>query len=104
MSARDELAAVIADSAVPRDGAYVIVPAEAAAEVLAAGWHLPRIITSLNSLDALEVETIIRDADGFPKEKQTGPEGEYWAAPGHRRAFDPHEIWLPVTVLWEPQP
>ena len=102
MSARDELAAVIADSAVPRGGAYVVVPEEAAAEVLAAGWSRPRRITSLHGLDVLEVDTIIRDADGHPKEKQSGPEGEYWAAPGVKRKYDPHEIWLPATVLWEP--
>lgn len=104
MSAHDELAAVIADSAVARNGAYVVVPMEAANEILAAGWSRPRMVTSLNGVDALDVETIIRDADGHPKEKMSGPDGEYWAAPGDRRKYDPHEIWFPVTVLWEPQP
>ena len=107
MNARDELTIAIAQANTKIYGTEfkpAVHDFQLADELLCAGWAKPRTVTSLNGLAALEVETIIRDVDGHPKEKQSGPSGEYWAAPGDRRKYDVHEIWLPVVVLWEPTP
>lgn len=65
----------------------------------------PREITTVEELDALECESIIRDVDGLPKEKQAdGEGGRFWASPGHAEQYTEADIILPATVLWEPQP
>jgi len=78
---------------------------EIADAILAAGYSKPRTISTVEELDALPVESIVRDVDGLPKEKQNATGGEvFWAAPGHSKHYGTGSIWLPATVLYESLP
>ena len=91
---RDELANIVDDA---------WTAGEAADNLLAAGWTRPRTITTFAELDALDVESIIRDIDGLPKEKQSDGEGAtFWASPGHAEQFTVDDICLPAVVLYDP--
>lgn len=71
-----------------------------AEEIIAAGFHRNRTITTAEELEALASGTVIRDRDGDPLEAL--PEGScmvFWLG---NEPFQPSNVRLPATVLWEP--
>ena len=68
--------------------------------VLAAGYVKPRVITTLEKLDALANTSVIRDKFSDVYEKRDGN----WC--GYESAAMPSKYmaskWAPFTVLWEP--
>jgi hypothetical protein len=72
--------------------------------ILAAGYHQPRPITTVEELDVLAHEAVVRDADGYVLEHWGKPEERMWATPMNGAWIRTAEIALPSTVLYEPQP
>jgi len=78
-----------------------------AAAIIAAGYQKPRIITSLDELDALQEGTVIRDSNkSFPHvyecQGQWGePYGTYFYHTGSDLCSYSWEVVLPATVLYE---
>ena len=129
MTARDEIAAIITDpkfernnvvSSWPddeaeayrelgwsegREAAEVIRSGKVADAILAAGYVKPRVITTLEELDALPRLSVVQ--------VQVGKTAETWIHEGrHALHFmggrvahgDDRARFLPLTVLWEPTP
>lgn len=74
--------------------------------ILADGYSKPRTITTVEELDALPVESIVRDDLGFTYDKwwdEDGSEYNWWATTGDRREYSSKKIALPATVLHEGQ-
>jgi len=127
VSARDEIAAIITDpkfernnvvSSWPNDeaeayrelgwsegseAAEVIRSGKVADAILAAGFVKPRVITTLEELDALPLLSVIH--------VETGKTGETWADDNGPVLLFGGGLWsrdadrarfLPLTVLWEP--
>lgn len=72
--------------------------------VLAAGYVKHRTITTVEELDALPVESVVRDASGmvFEKDCVVVRAGEnWWLETGSSRHYDNTPIDLPATVLHE---
>lgn len=67
-----------------------------AEEIIAAGFHRDRTIETVEELEALPEESLVRDADGVHLTKDY----ESWYM---TRAEDPDDVVLPATVLWEPE-
>ena len=75
---------------VPDADDYVVADA-----ILAAGYVKPRVITTLEELDALEISSLVRDRQGaIVVNDLAGWERNDWG-------YAPK---LPATVLWEPTP
>lgn len=107
MSARDELAAVIVE-------AYGEDPSECpceqdfdvAAHILAAGYSKPRTIETVEELDALPVETVVRSDMGniYVKDyDMDDPSAIWWVTAGAVSEFQSNRILLPATILYEPE-
>ena len=80
----------------------------ARAALAAAAPHLmaPRTITTVEELEALPVESMVRDGLGFTYDKwwdEDGSEYNWWATTGDRREYSSKKIALPATVLHEPR-
>jgi len=109
MSERDELAAIIMspesfDSGPVSCGPNDIYAARIADAILAAGWRKPRTVTSVEELDALPGESIVRDASGIVYEKDyivNNPTVNWWIETGQSEHFTAKSISLPATVLHE---
>lgn len=93
MTARDELANVIAETYLNNMAAGPLAPkltnTDLAEDILAAGYTRPRTVTTIEELDALPLEA---------------PDLPWWSKPGDPRMYGSRHLALPVTVLWEPQP
>jgi hypothetical protein len=94
---RDELATVI-------ETAYDLNPGMASFEllahaVLAAGYRKPQEVTTLEELDALPFETVIRDAGGHVLERWGQPKENLWATVMFSAYIPRGDIALPATVL-----
>ncbi|WP_341394046.1 hypothetical protein [Arthrobacter sp. G119Y2] len=79
---------------------------EAAAALLAAGYRKPRTITTVEELDTLPVEAVVRSHVGVVWEKgefPDEPEFPFWTTPGTNHEYPASHISLPATVLWEPE-
>lgn len=66
----------------------------------------PRTITTVEELDALIAESVVRCAAGMVFEKypdDEGPEFDFWLMIGESRAKPSARITLPATVLYEPE-
>ena len=102
---RDELKAIVADALTsPQHGEFALDSTRVAARVLAAGYRKPRQVTTVEELDALPVESIVRDATGFTWDKwwdDDGHEFSWWATTGDRTEYSPKRVNLPATVLYE---
>lgn len=79
--------------------------------LILAGWTKPRVVTTVEELDALEVESVVlcrrRAWTRFTPKQIRGAYVEIhkWMCPdgGIVRAESEQDIILPATVLWEPQ-
>lgn len=103
MSERDELARVIFDAPalIAWDNRSQRIIADA---ILAAGYRKPRTVTTSEELDALPVDSVVRDTKGFVYQKWADidePEIPWWAAAGDSRMYPANRIALPATVLHE---
>ncbi len=100
MNARDELAEVIykARWVDAVENAEMATDAKMAETILAAGWVKPRTITTVEELDALPLETVVKSADGNVWECLVG--GWYETCSRARHASS--DIALPAIVLHEP--
>jgi len=97
---RDELADLIWDLAIRHLGVATSSSKSMADELLAAGYRKPRTITTVEELDALPFETVIRDADRHVLERW-GTTGELlWATMMVGKFIDRNDITLPATVLY----
>lgn len=96
---RDELATIISDSAVPRDGKYMIVDRIAADDILAAGYRKPRTITTVTELLALHM-VVVRTAGG----SVANIVNERAFFFGYEASCSARTLALPATVLHEPTP
>lgn len=107
MSARDDLAE-ITDLLDPRHcarrsgGSLMLSVREVATRMAAAGWRPPeRVIDTVEELEALADETVIRDQAGDVFEALPDAGGMlFWLGD---EAFPPSSVRLPATVLWEPE-
>jgi len=71
------------------------------------GYRKPRTITTVEELDALAEESVVRSADGYVYESQHLVDAPYpveWHPCGVAESYKSHVIELPATVLWEPLP
>jgi len=113
MSARDELADVIAwryHAANPRP---TVLDGAVADAILAAGYSKPRTITTVEELDALANGTVIRTAGvEYECDPRVAVKSGFWHGESEWFTADDSE-WclssdelddLPVTVLYEPAP
>jgi hypothetical protein len=63
----------------------------------------PRTITTLEELDALLTESVVRSIGGVVWEKYPDDDDlAFWMSPGSQRANSARAIGLPATVLYEP--
>lgn len=69
--------------------------------LIAQGYRKPRMVTSLEDLEALPFEAVIRDAEGHVLERWGDAEHVMWSTPGCKWFVPVTEIALPVTVLYE---
>jgi len=68
--------------------------------VVAKGYFRPRLITTVEELDALPALTVIREYDGFTNVRQ----GLAWVLAIQPQTSERYseDMEMPVTVLWEP--
>lgn len=96
MNERDELATVIETAYDLNEGA---VSFELLAHAtLAAGYRKPRTITTVEDLDALPLESVLKASDGNIWESLVGG----WFETASRVRNESSSILLPAAVLWEP--
>ena len=104
MSERDELADLLMSDAL-NDVAYYgrdYALAEADA-ILAAGYRKPRTVTTVEELDALPFETVIRDGDDCVLERWGDIEESGWVTVMVTSFVPRDQITLPATILYEPE-
>jgi len=99
MSARDELFQLMLGRTTTK----------AVERILAAGYSKPRTITTVDELNALPGEAVLRNAKGnicevWTLELGEGPSIMVYSVPGNAEDWPVDRIALPATVLWEPQP
>jgi hypothetical protein len=103
-----ELADLISEASEYISGSHgpdYISPWNAAGIILRAGYRKPRTITTVEELDALPAESVIRADPGLIYEKyadEDGREFDYWLLPGEPRAQAATKVDFPATVLFEP--
>lgn len=71
-----------------------------AAALVEVGFRRPRTITTAEELDALPVDAVIRDDEGYVWERW-GADPTYWDCAGVPD-WESNLINLPAIVLWEP--
>jgi hypothetical protein len=72
--------------------------------LIAAGYTKPRIITTVEELDALPVNSVVRDFKEFIYDKwddEDTPGFPWWVTTGDSRQYASRVIALPATVLHE---
>ena len=77
----------------------------AADAILAAGYRKPRTITTVEELDALPVEAVVRSDMGnvYIKDHDLdNPTDTWWVAGGGVSEYQSNRILLPATVLHAP--
>lgn len=95
---RDNLATVISDSAVPREGKWEIVASIAADDILAAGYRRPRTITTAEELDALaEGSAVLTNTVWLRVHSNHG--FLVWGCVGSHGIYRSNDVSLPATVL-----
>ena len=91
MSARDELAKIIASSHTNA----------AVDSILAAGYRKPRVVTTLEELKTVYEGAILKDAEG-EMWGIDGPTGRlFLVGDGNYDLYDDAELHLPATVVYE---
>lgn len=78
---------------------------EAADDILAAGYRKPRTITTVEELDALSDESVVRSDFGVIHEKRVEFDTSrvIWVCPGDTDEHTAGKITLPAIVLHEPE-
>lgn len=102
MSQRDELANLILDHFRPVDGQFRLNPGDAADAILAAGYSRPRVVETVEQLEALPEDSIVLDACGCAYRKD-GSGRTVWLGFGDEAALDWTCVDLPATVLYVPE-
>lgn len=97
---QEELSALIDDSAVPSNGAYVIRADLAAEAVVAAGYIKPRVITTDEEREQLPNSSVVRSDAGSIANIQDGKAYFF----GFEHPVDAKMLALPITILWEVTP
>lgn len=72
--------------------------------VQALGYVKHRTITTVEELDALGFQAVVRDAEDYVLERWGEPEEHMWATPMNSAWIRSAEVTLPATVLYEPEP
>jgi len=72
-----------------------------AEEIIAAGFHRDRTITTAEELDELRYRTVVKDRHGFIHQKFTNNWQEIGDFDSIAGSLSPM-CDLPVTVIWEP--
>lgn len=102
MSARDELWQLVNLAAnVETDRSEIDRATDA---ILAAGYSKPRVITTVEELDALPGESVVRDQSGMVYELDyivAEPLNKWWITPGSEGHGSNRSVDLPATVLHE---
>jgi predicted NAD/FAD-dependent oxidoreductase len=95
-----ELAGIIGGKLITRSSM-----SETADAILAAGYSKPRTITAVEELDALTVDSVVKDHVGDIWERKENSESEraLWCVPGIRGYLPSGTIPLPATVLFDPE-
>jgi len=109
MSERDELAEAIeqADINAGMGEGGAVHWESMAGQILAAGYRKPRTVTTVEELDALPVESVVRSDMGNVYVKDydlDNPEDSWWAIVGSSMQYKNNRILTPATVLHEPEP
>lgn len=74
--------------------------------LIAKGYRKPRIITTVEELDALPIHSVIMDGTGdgiVYRKMHQAQDGVQWYEPGYVLNWDSLEITLPATILHEPK-
>ena len=98
---RDELAELILRNFHPcatGGSSWRLNPDKAAVDILAAGYRKPRTITTAEELDALPVDSVVRDDEMVWLRGNSE-----WYTPMTTAGYASMHINLPATVLWEPK-
>lgn len=66
------------------------------------GYQKARSVTTLEEVDALPFESVIRDAEGHVLERWGEPEENLWVTVMVNAYIERDDIALPATVLHEP--
>lgn len=88
------------------DGSPVVDVVALAKAIYADGYQKPRIITTVEELDALPVGSVVLDRRGICWQKHDGGNDPLWHAAKHntfRYNSEALSARLHATVLWEPE-
>jgi hypothetical protein len=101
MSERNELQDLVAEAYGSNNRGWLSV--EAADKILAAGYRKSRTITTTKELEALPVDSVVKDRPGDIYERVENPDSErpWWRAPGIRGYLVTASILFPATILFE---
>lgn len=106
MSDRRELHKILVGALMSHPGGIGTLPITAAAAILEAGWRKPRVIATVEELDALAVGSVILSEHGGVWERQTGPvDTPLWVEATQIQGFPrlSEEITLPAIALYVPE-
>lgn len=101
---REELAQLI-DATIEREYSPGddVMGTDLADAMLAAGYRKPRTITTKDELDALPMDTVIRDDDEYVWERWSlFAKTTNWRCAG-APDLEGDEVALPADVIWEPE-
>ena len=78
-----------------------------ASTILSAGYTKPRQVTTVEELDALPAEVVVRSSVGVVWEKYAddysdGDGVDFWQQVGVQRMYASSKVTLPATVLYSP--
>ena len=108
MSARDDLARIV-NIGWGSDGEYEALDSTdyaIADAVLAAGYSKPRIVTTVDELEALPVGSVVRGVDEhfvFERYASDAVLGRNWWTSGEWSTYSADQITLPAYVLFTPE-
>ena len=75
----------------------------AADRLIAKDYRKPRIVTTVEELDALPVGSVVMDADAYVGRKERDTGGAEWSVSLHKYSKESRAFTLPATVLHTPE-
>ncbi|MDH6279510.1 hypothetical protein [Prescottella agglutinans] len=99
MSQRDELANLIDDAIGWAGQEDIALEYHVADAILAAGYSSPRVVETIEELEALPVWSVVRDRRKYTLERCD----HGWFIPGRAGYRDARDIAIPATVLYVPE-
>ena len=69
--------------------------------LITSGYWKPRTVATIEEMDALPFETVIRDSEGHVLERWGDAEHVQWSTPGCKWFVPSDQIALPAAVIYE---